>query len=76
MNTLPKMGRPSKTGLSVKELGMAVYQRKRLELLRGRPGHPERWTGLSRKQLGEAKYVKLWRELRRRMAAPDKLPAG
>ena len=62
--TLPKMGRPSITGLSIKELGEQEYRRQYNRKKLGRDTHPERWTGLSCKQLGAALYKKLWRQMR------------
>ena len=66
MTPLPKIGRPSITGLSEKALGTAAYQRlykRHRDPLRGtrRP----RWTGLSTKTLTRAEYVAQWRALRR-----------
>ena len=65
MTALPKIGRPSLTGLSEKMLGTATYQRlyrRHRDPLRGtrRP----RWTGLSTKTLTRAQYVAQWRALR------------
>ena len=62
--TLPKMGRPSLSGLSIKLLGPVAYRRQLYELRGGRGPHKKRWTGLSMKSLGRAAYVKAWRRMR------------
>jgi len=65
--TLPKMGRPSITGLSIKELGEQEYSRRWHSAHAHRKTGRRWWTGLSRKQLGETAYVKLWRQMRRKL---------
>lgn len=67
MTPLPHIGRPSKTGLSVKELGYTEYRRRVRAATRQPSGRY--WTGLSDKQLGHAKYLRLYRELRRALNA-------
>jgi hypothetical protein len=63
MKTLP-MGRPSLTGLSVKRLGFSEYQRRR------HPNKARLWRvyGLSRKELGGARYMRLYRKLKTELA--------
>jgi len=54
---LPKMGRPSKSGLSVKLLGVTEYARRRAEKMRRAKGiKPRQFTGLSPKLLGWKDY--------------------
>lgn len=66
---LPKIGRPSKSGLSVKMLGEAEYNRRRQEFRRRTAGiAPRRFTGLSPKILGWTKYRAAFR---RRIAMSD-----
>ena len=61
---LPRIGRASTTGLSVKSLGASEYQR-RYRMLRGGRGVNGRpsATGLSTKVLSHAAYVMAWRAL-------------
>ena len=62
---LPKMGRPNTTGLpSAKDIGGAQYQHLRRIKMLGRNTHPERWTGLSQKELGSRVYHQLRTELK------------
>lgn len=63
--SLPKIGRPSISGLSIKKLGSSEYH-SRLWRMRHPNSHPERWTGLSPKQMGHSKYVAAWRRLKRK----------
>lgn len=61
---LPKIGRPSKSGLSVKELGTTEYQRQIQEMRRRRLGKARRFfTGLSLKILSRADYSAAYRFL-------------
>ena len=62
------MGRPSKTGLSVKILGVNEYQRRYSDQHRRRPTGRRWHTGLSRKALGDAVYRAA---LRRRVVTTD-----
>ena len=63
--TLPKMGRPSLSGLSVKLLGQSEYNRQLYD--KKNPGNPRKkhWTGLSHKLLGHAAYVRAWQKMRK-----------
>src|ERR1035437_5509613 len=62
--TLPKMGRPSLSGLSIKLLGSYEYHRQMRERKIGPRPFKRRWTGLSHKLLGHAAYTKAWRKMR------------
>jgi len=64
MTTLPKMGRPSLSGLSVKELGKPIWDRLYRQI-NPRPRKTSRkwWSGFSRKELGEAAYMMAYRRL-------------
>jgi hypothetical protein len=62
--TLPKIGRPSVSGLSIKLLGPTEYRRRFNELKYGKRPYKRRWTGLSRKLLGDALYARAWRKMR------------
>ena len=64
MTTLPKIGRPSLSGLSIKLLGPTEYRRRFNELKWGERPYKRRWTGLSRKLIGSAAYAKAWRKMR------------
>lgn len=62
-----------KTGLSTKTLGRWEYARQYARIYN--QAHPKqwrtprrRWTGLSRKLMGEAAYVAAWREKRKAKA--------
>jgi hypothetical protein len=61
---LPQMGRPSLSGLSIKELGSHEYHRQLYK--KKNEGKPlkRHWTGLSHKLLGHAAYMKGWRRKR------------
>ena len=61
---LPPMGRPSVTGLSIKQLGEKEYKRRYRLLRRGKPLLRPRWTGLSNKLLGHTEYNRQYRKLK------------
>ena len=61
MNPLKPIGRPSKSGLSVKELGLREYCRRRWLMIRPPVNRAPNGTG--QKLLGQAEYM------RRRRAA-------
>lgn len=64
MNPIPKIGRPNKSGLSVKELGVREYQRQMQARYRRCCGKPERkFSGLSLKILGWKDYLFAYRFL-------------
>lgn len=58
------MGRPSKSGLSIKQLGPRLYFRL---IARRKPRKTGRrwWSGLSEKKLGHMRYVAELRKLRK-----------
>ena len=66
MNALPKMGRPSITGLSVKLMGKREYARAYNQMRPApRKTSRRRWTGLRAKLMSRAEYVREWRSMRR-----------
>jgi hypothetical protein len=62
-NTLPAMGRPSKSGRSIKLLGACEYFRRLNEQKKGVRKNSRHWTGLSPKQLGEVEYRRRYRQI-------------
>lgn len=56
MNSLKPFGRPSKSGLSVKELGLSEYHRRRW--LMRRPPVNRAPNGSGPKLLGEVEYMR------------------
>ena len=74
MNTPPKMGRPSVTGLSVKALGEGEY-RRRYHQMKPTPRITARrwWTGLPAKLMSRAEYMAAWRALRARARVPERV---
>ena len=73
---LPHIGRPSKSGLSVKLLGRCEYSRRLYRQQRGLnwdavlPIGKQSKTGLSVKVLGEAEYVRQWRKMKSKRRNP------
>ena len=67
MNALPPIGRVSKTGLSVKELGRNEYARQYARLHVPRKTSRRWWTGLSRKTLNNSQYAAAYRALKHQM---------
>lgn len=65
MNQLPAIGRPCKSGLSLKQLGRAEYQR--LRYLMKIKSYKRKWTGLSAIKIGMAEYMKQWRKMRKEL---------
>ena len=63
MTNLPKMGRPSVSGLSVKELGLAEYTRRYYELHHTPKTDQRWWTGLHSSKMTHAGYMAAWRAL-------------
>jgi hypothetical protein len=69
MNPLPKMGRPSKSGLSIKDLGSAEYHRRVYRMK-----HPllkRAMSGLSPKKLGSTSYMRELRRMKRAGLLPS-----
>jgi hypothetical protein len=66
VNKLPNIGRPSLTGLSVKQLGRCEYHRRYWRLKH--PAAPRRnwWTGLSPKEIGATEYMRRYRALKKK----------
>lgn len=58
------MGRPSKTGLSVKELGLRAYSQAYCKLFRPRKTDRRCWTGINTKLVSHAEYMAQWRKMR------------
>ena len=63
-STLPAMGRPSKSGLSIKQLAACEYFRRLTLLKHGGRKNSRHWTGLSLKQLGAREYRRRYRQLK------------
>ena len=63
MKVQKQIGRPSITGLSLKQLGCAEYNRLRRLLRHGRKENARHWTGLSQKNLGAAEYKRRYYKL-------------
>ena len=61
----PKIGRPSKSGLSIKQLGPKEYFRLYQRAHKPRKTTRRWWTGLSRKQVGNKQYISAWRAARK-----------
>jgi hypothetical protein len=65
MTTLPKMGRPSLSGLSIKGLGSAEYNRQLRKIKNAGKPRKKPWSGIpSSKIIGQAAYMKAWRRMR------------
>jgi len=65
MTPLPHIGRPSRTGLSVKLLGMNEYQRRYQRSHKPRRTSRRWWTGLAEKLMSRAEYMAKYRALRK-----------
>jgi hypothetical protein len=61
MISLPKMGRPSVSGLSVKALGLAEYKRRYYALHHTQKTSRRWWTGLHSSRMTHAGYMSAWR---------------
>lgn len=65
MNALPKMGRPSKTGLSVKELGLNKYWNAYDHQRHGQPRQTVKQWVLDYAQRESVHERTVWRRLKR-----------
>ena len=64
MNTLPKIGRPNKSGVSFKDPDAVREYRRQKERNHPRKTARRWWSGLSRKMMGDTDYKRAYRMLK------------